>query len=220
MKLKKEDQSVDASDLLRSGNENTHRRKYGDKVWSRDWKKNHPEIAPPGGCIPYIDTKPRQYCGCQEVLTGACYSCLLRGSARAWQIQRQMLAANHWTENGFPIGGVRERTVGAEQVCNPIRRTTIPTNRSSQELNHQPKRTQEWTYGSSRIWIRGWPCWAWMGGEGTWSCEGLMPQCRGTPGQGSGSEWVCEWVREHLYRSSGGWDSGFLEGKPGKEITF
>jgi hypothetical protein len=23
-----------------------------------------------------------------------------------------------------------------------------------------------------------------------WSCEGLMPQCRGMPGQGEGSEWV------------------------------
>jgi len=37
MKLKKKkDQSVAASDLLRKGNKNTHRRNYGDKVWSRD----------------------------------------------------------------------------------------------------------------------------------------------------------------------------------------
>jgi hypothetical protein len=37
MKLKRrEDQSVDASVLLRRGNKNTHRRKYGDKVWNRD----------------------------------------------------------------------------------------------------------------------------------------------------------------------------------------
>jgi len=35
MKLKKEDQSVDAS-VLRRGNKITHRRKYEDKVWSRD----------------------------------------------------------------------------------------------------------------------------------------------------------------------------------------
>jgi hypothetical protein len=26
----------------------------------------------------------------------------------------------------------------------------------------------------------------------SWSCEGLMPQYRGMPGQGSGSEWVGE----------------------------
>jgi len=47
-------------------------------------------------------------------------------TARAWQIQRQMLAANRWTENEVPIGGLRERFQGTEGVCNPIR-TTIPT---------------------------------------------------------------------------------------------
>jgi hypothetical protein len=31
---KKEDQSVDASGL--KGKQNTHKRKYGEKVWSRD----------------------------------------------------------------------------------------------------------------------------------------------------------------------------------------
>jgi len=36
MKVKKDEQSVDVSDLLRRGNEETHRRKYIDKVWSRD----------------------------------------------------------------------------------------------------------------------------------------------------------------------------------------
>ena len=30
------------------------------------------------------------------------------------------------------------------------------------------------------------------GRRGPWSCEGLMPQCRGMPGQGSGSGWVGE----------------------------
>jgi len=37
MKLKKkDDQSVDTSFLLRRGNKNIKKRKYGDKVWSRD----------------------------------------------------------------------------------------------------------------------------------------------------------------------------------------
>jgi len=36
MKLKKEDQSMDASVLLRRGNKNFHMRKYGDTEWSRD----------------------------------------------------------------------------------------------------------------------------------------------------------------------------------------
>jgi len=51
-----------------------------------------------------------------------------------------MLTANYWTDNRVPNGRVRERIEGAEEVCNPIR-TTIPTNQSSQGLNHHPKST-------------------------------------------------------------------------------
>ena len=48
MKLKNnEDQSLDASVLLRRGNK-LLRRKYEDKVWSRDRKIGHPETVPPG----------------------------------------------------------------------------------------------------------------------------------------------------------------------------
>jgi len=97
-------------------------------------------------------------------LTGAWYRSLLRGSSRAWQIQRRMLIINHWTESLVSSGGVRERIEGAEGVCNPIR-TTIPTNQSSQWLNHHPKSTCGQTHGSSCICSRGWPCWATMGGE-------------------------------------------------------
>jgi hypothetical protein len=39
-----------------------------------------------------------------------------------------MLTAKHWTEHGNPNGGVRERIEGAEEVCNPIGRTTISIN--------------------------------------------------------------------------------------------
>jgi len=42
----------------------------------------------------------------------------------------RMLAANHWTEHRYPSGRVRERTEGAEGVCNPIGRTTISTNQT------------------------------------------------------------------------------------------
>jgi hypothetical protein len=49
MKLKKEDQNVDASGILRRVNKIQEIwRKYGDKVWSRDGRKGHPETAPPG----------------------------------------------------------------------------------------------------------------------------------------------------------------------------
>ena len=33
---------------------------------------------------------------------------------------------------GFPNGGVKERTEGAEGVCNPIERTTASTNQTHQ----------------------------------------------------------------------------------------
>ena len=46
------------------------------------------------------------------------------------------------------------------------------------------------------------------GRRGPWSCEGSMPQCREMPGQEAG-------VGGLMSRGS-----GFLEGKPGKEITF
>jgi hypothetical protein len=39
-----------------------------------------------------------------------------------------MLVANHWSKYGVFNGGVKERTEGAEGVCNPIERTTISTN--------------------------------------------------------------------------------------------
>jgi hypothetical protein len=45
MKLKKEDQSVDASFLLRRKNKILTG--AGDKIWSRDGRKFHPETAPP-----------------------------------------------------------------------------------------------------------------------------------------------------------------------------
>jgi len=38
---------------------------------------------------------------------------------------------------GLTIKGVRERIEGAERTCNPIR-IIIPTNQSSQGLNHYP----------------------------------------------------------------------------------
>jgi hypothetical protein len=47
--------------------------------------------------------------------------------------------------------------------------------------------------------------------RGPWSCEGS--QCRGMPGQGSGSGWVSE-------QGEGDGVGGFLEGKRGKGINI
>jgi len=110
---------------------NIHRRRYRNKVWSRDWGKGHPVMAPPGDSSHILSPNPGNNVDAKKcMLTGAWYSCLLRGSARAWQIQRQVLTANQWTENWVPNGGVRERIEGAEGVFNPIGRTTISTNKT------------------------------------------------------------------------------------------
>jgi hypothetical protein len=42
---------------------------------------------------------------------------------------------------GSSIEELREKTEGAEVVCNSLGRTTISTNQSSQEINHQPRST-------------------------------------------------------------------------------
>ena len=56
----------------------------------------------------------------QELADRSLYSCLLRGSASAEQIQKWML-----TEHKVPNEGARERNQGVEGVCNPIGGTTI-----------------------------------------------------------------------------------------------
>jgi hypothetical protein len=122
--------------------------------------------------IPYIDTKPR-YCGRSNecLLTLAWYSCFLRGSASAWQIQSWILAANHGTEQGVPNGAVIKRTNKAERVWNPIGRTTILTNKTtpnSQSLNHKTKCTHGATHCCSCICGRRGSSWPSMGEVVQW----------------------------------------------------
>jgi hypothetical protein len=73
-----------------------------------------------------------------------------------------------WVEYWIPSGGVRERTEGAEGVCNPHRKNNNvnqPDPQSSQGLNHQPKNTHGGSHGSIHICSRGWPCQALIAGE-------------------------------------------------------
>jgi hypothetical protein len=55
-----------------------------------------------------------------------------------------MLATNYWVEHGNINGRVRERTEGAEGVCNPIGRTTISTNQTLPELSGTKPPTKEY----------------------------------------------------------------------------
>ena len=51
------------------------------------------------------------------------------------------------------------------------------------------------------------------GRRGPWFCEGLMPQCRGMPGPGSGNVWDGEQGEKQGDRAS-------LEGKLGTGTTL
>jgi hypothetical protein len=62
------------------------------------------------------------------LLTGDWYSCLLRGSACTWKMQKWMLTVVHWMKHRVPNEGARESTQGAEGVCSPLGGTTIWTN--------------------------------------------------------------------------------------------
>jgi hypothetical protein len=90
MKLKKKtDQSVNASVLLRRGNKTLKEGNMETKVWKRDWRKGHPETAPsPGDPFHKQSPNPDTIVDAKKCsLAGAWYSCLLRGSASAWQKQ-------------------------------------------------------------------------------------------------------------------------------------
>jgi hypothetical protein len=116
------------------------------------------------------------------MLTGAWYSCHLKGFARAWHIQRWMLGANNWTDHWVPNRGVREKTEGAEGVCNPIGRTTISNKQSFQRLNHHQRSTHGGTHGSRCICSRGWPYLASMWEEALGSGKAQCPrlgECKG-----------------------------------------
>jgi hypothetical protein len=86
-----------------------------------------------------------------------------------------MLADNHWTDYKLKNGGFRERTEGCEGVCNHIGRTTISTNQSSQCLNHQPRSKHRESMAPTVYVAED----GLVARRGLWSCEGMMPQCKG-----------------------------------------
>jgi hypothetical protein len=108
-------------------------------------RKGHPETAPPRNPSHLQTPNPDTIADAKKcLLTGAGYSCPLRGSARVWPIQIWLHSAKHRTEHRDPNGEVRARTKVAEGVCHPIGRTTVSTNQtpqSSKRLNYQPKST-------------------------------------------------------------------------------
>lgn len=76
------------------------------------------------------------------------------------------------------------------------------------------------THGSSYICSRGWVLSGINERRGPLSCEGLMPQFRGIPGWRGKRKWMGDWGSTLWRHEVEGWDGWFLEGKPGKGITF
>ena len=179
------------------------------KVWpSRDCPTWDPSYKQPPNPDTIADTN-------KSLLTGAWYSCLLSGSASAWQIQKWMLTVIHWTKYKVPKEGARESTQGAEGDWSPTGGTSIWTHKypqNSLELYHQKKKTRGVTCGSSYICSRGWPWWSSMGGEALGPVKVLCPSI----GECQGLEVEVGWL---LSRRQGE-DRRFSEGKRGKGIAF
>jgi hypothetical protein len=115
------------------------------------------------------------------LLMGTWYSCLLRVSSCAWQIQRWVLTANHWTEHRVP-GGIREQTEGAKGVCNIIgmNNNISPPHLPPEQAGTKPP-TKEYTWNNSRLQMHIQQRMALLGingRRGPWSCEGSMPSVR------------------------------------------
>ena len=121
--------------------------------------------------------------------------------------------SQYWTEHGIPNGGFRDRTEGAEGVYNHIGRT-MSTNK--RVYRQGPITPTAYVAEDGLVGHQGEE-------RGPWSCEGLMPECRGMPGWGDRSvcmwgEWGCTLIYEEQGRRE--WDRGFPEWKPGKGIRL
>jgi hypothetical protein len=85
------------------------------------------------------------------LLMATWYGCLLRGSARAWQIQRWILAWNHLNEHWVPDGGVGEVTEGAEGVFSLMGGGAVSTGQITEVLGTGPP-TKVFIWRYSWLW--------------------------------------------------------------------
>jgi hypothetical protein len=129
---------------------------------------------------------------------------------------RALSALNCWVPSKPPAAsniGVRERTEGAEGVCNLIGGTSTNQNpQSSQGLNHQPKSTHGGTMAPATS-SREWPCQTSMGREALGPVKAWF-QCRGMLGWGGHSGWVGGWAPSKKQMRGDG--MGFFRGETRK----
>ena len=122
-KIKKEDQLVDSSFLLRMGNKiSMEGVSYRDKVWSWDKRMDHPETTPPGDSSHNQPPNTETIAYASKILlTRPWYSCLLWGYASARQIQKWMLTVIYWIEHRTPNLGAREKYLRSWRSLQPYR---------------------------------------------------------------------------------------------------
>ena len=85
--------------------------------------------------------------------------------SRDWTKEMQILAANHWTEQGDHNEGVKGRTEEAERLCNCVGGTTISNNKTTQTSQRSSPKQSGSTNGSSFKYSRGLPYVATTGGK-------------------------------------------------------
>jgi hypothetical protein len=111
----------------------------------------------------------------------AWYGCLLRSSGRAWQMQRQMLAANHWTEGGSSQWRSWRRDWRSRGVFQPH---GVSNSVSRPELQRTGHAAKEYTWRNPYHWPHKWERMALLdiiGRTGPWAWKCFLSQCRGMP---------------------------------------
>jgi hypothetical protein len=204
MKLKrKEDQSVDASVLLRRGNKILMIRNMETK-WGAETEGKTIQRLPHLGIHPIYSHQnqtllwmPTSACW-QELDIAVYWEALPEPDKYRGRYLQPIIGLSM----GFPNEGVRERTEGTEGVCYLIGRTTISTNQipqGSQEPNPQPKSTHGGVHGSSCVYIE--DCQASMEGGYVKAWCPSVGECKGGE-----QEWVggCG----HNLIEAGGWQVG------------
>jgi hypothetical protein len=119
--------------------------KYRDKMWSRDWRKGHPESTSPGDLshIEALSTNqtllwmPRSACWPESDIAVSWEALPVPDIFRGGYSQKIL-----WTESKVHNGRAKERTEEAEGVWNLIEEIITWSkqySQSSQGLNHEPK---------------------------------------------------------------------------------
>jgi len=111
--------------------------------------KEHPFRACPTLARTYTATKLGKMNEAKKCrLTGTGCRSLLRDTARIQQIHRRMPAANHWTEIGTPVEGIRGRTGRAWRGSRPH----MNNNANQPELPGTKPQPKDYTWTDSGLW--------------------------------------------------------------------